>query len=222
MNKFVVGAFCLVVLTNLTFAQDAPKVKAGSMSFNFTLNGLATFGLNGTGPGAGLGGSYFLEGNSAARAGVQIGFSSTNIPYTGTGAGADGDSTNSTIGFSIDYLRFFTSSSSTRVRPFVGAGLTILSHSNYYKTSVASGTHAEETTNGNGYTKFGFNGILGVEFFLYNEMSVSAEYDLNLFNYQKRKDTEYSSGTTTTTTKNGSTTNVLGFGAAGATLHIYF
>jgi hypothetical protein len=70
---------------------------------------------------------------------------------------------------------------------------------------------------------FGLVAILGAEFFVYNEISLSAEYTLGLYQMTSRSDqTDSRKGLSDVTTKQGSSYQILGFGAAGATLHIYF
>ena len=73
-----------------------------------------------------------------------------------------------------------------------------------------------------GGTRLGLMGIVGAELFVYNELSFSAEYQLNLFSMTSAADQVQTQGATSVTTKSPSFTNILGFGTAGATVHIYF
>jgi hypothetical protein len=69
---------------------------------------------------------------------------------------------------------------------------------------------------------FDLHANLGAEFFLFNEISITGEYGLNVFNRTSPANMQAITGGTTVTTRGNPTTNVLGFGAAGATVRIYF
>ena len=80
-----------------------------------------------------------------------------------------------------------------------------------------------EVKNGNGRLAIGASGILGGEFFVYPELSMSAEYQLNIISYNSYLDaTVKSLNQPDHTEKRGSNIQILGFGSAGATLHLYF
>jgi hypothetical protein len=96
------------------------------------------------------------------------------------------------------------------------------SNSSKSVVNTTGGTQTETKNASPAGTTFGLMGIAGAEFFIYPELSISGEYSLNLFSIMSKKDTETTVGGTTTTIKNGSSTQLLGFGAAGATVHIYF
>jgi len=69
----------------------------------------------------------------------------------------------------------------------------------------------------------GLAGFVGAEFFIYPEVSISAEYQLTLFSLTSKSDkVESRKNKTDVTTKQGSSTQILGFGAANATIHIFF
>ncbi|GEM_PF-3492935 len=240
MKKFLAVLVAVVMLCGVVSTQDMPAGnKEGAKSLNFTFGGLGAFGLNGTGPAGGLGVSYFLSSDAAVRLGLQVGLKSATLPFNPpannpTQTGSDGDYSELNLGLGADYLMYMSGASS-RVKPYMGAGVGISLASNSGKAPVATGGTAGEITNGTaadyaglaipssvaGLT-FGLAGIAGAEFYLYNEISLSAEYRLNLFSLTSKSDTEIKVGATTTTRKNGSSSNILGFGAAGATLHIYF
>jgi len=64
---------------------------------------------------------------------------------------------------------------------------------------------------------------MGAEFFIYSAISLSAEYQLNLFSTTSNADMVTSfKGVPSVTTKQGSSTTIPGFGSTGAMLHIYF
>ena len=224
MKRLSLVVTVILIFALNAFAQDVkPAVGTGSKSLNFTFDGLGTFGLNGTGPWGGLGVSYFLDENTAVRIGWQVGYKDSTILYTNIGSGTDGGKSDLMLGFGGDYLMYMNGATS-RVRPYMGAGIEmVFSSTNYtYAISSSAGTGVP-TEIKSGSLSLNLHAVAGAEFFIYPELSLSAEYGLNLFDYQKNKNTEYLyKNVSSVTVKNGSTITILGFGAAGATLHIYF
>ena len=232
MKKVLILALAIAMVFGLASAQDVvPGVKAGSKSMNFTFGGLGAFILNGTGPSvgpfpnAGVGMSYFLNSDAAVRIGLQVQSTSSSIPAnppTGV-SGTDGSRSSFGLGLGADYLMYMNAG---RVRPYWGAGLQFIMNSNDYKPAVVgTGSQGEDKNDpAGGPTGITFQvaGFLGAEFFIYPELSVSAEYQLNIVNINSAADNVQSQGTNSTTIKEGSTTTILGFGSAGATVHIYF
>ena len=231
-------ALALVVASSLVFgmalAQDVqPVVKSGAKSINFTFGGLGTFGLGAAGVKGGISGSYFLTQESAVRIGLQVFSNSTTTPWNdltanGTNPGSDGSTSTFAFGVGADYLMYINAST-PRVRPYFGAGFRVISQSSDSKPAVATaapnGTLVETKngTGGDGLT-FGFAGILGAEFFIFPAISLSAEYQLNLFSTTSNADqvTSIKGASSSVTTKQGSSTSILGFGSAGGSIHIYF
>ena len=200
---------------------------------NFTFGGLGTFGLGAAGVKGGISASYFLTQESALRVGLQVYSNSTTTPWNdlttnGTNPGSDGSTSTFGLGVGADYLMYINAIS-PRVRPYLGLGVRVITQSSDSKPAVATsapnGTLVETKngTGGDGLT-FGAAGILGAEFFIFNAISVSAEYQLNLFSETSSADmvTSIKGAPSSVTTKQGSSTAILGFGSAGATLHIYF
>jgi opacity protein-like surface antigen len=122
-----------------------------------------------------------------------------------------------------------------RVKPFAGLGVSLSMGSTDEKNGTNDNnnfvqTETKNNVNGvniNGHTyragtQLGLMGIIGAEFFIYPELSLSAEYQLNLFSLTSASDQSVITGPTTTTTKSPSFTTILGFSCAGAMLHIYF
>lgn len=223
----------LFLLTGALSAQDLrPAVKSGATSLNFTFGGLGSFGLTGSGVSGGLGMSYFLSSSSALRLGLQAVYSKSTSPYidntpNGTDPGTDAKSSETGIGFGVDYLMYMTAMTS-RVKPYFGLGASIALNSTSVKPALSNNAGPGtliETKNGKGTegTSIGVAGILGAEFFLYSELSLSAEYNLNLVSITSLSDRVISyKERSDVTTKRGSSLQILGFGAGGATLHIYF
>lgn len=231
MKKAMAVVVSAMLISSMAFAQDVrPVVKAGAKSINFTFGGLGTFGLGAAGVSGGISGSYFLNQDAALRVGLQVVSSSTKTPwndFTGTNPGSDGTTSLFAWGVGVDYLSYMYALT-PRVRPYVGAGISVTMQSSDSKPLLANSagtgtlTETKGATAGDGLT-FGVAGILGAEFFIYSEISVSAEYQLNLFSMTSNADLVRSyKASPSVTTKQGSSTTILGFGSAGATLHIYF
>ncbi len=233
MKQAVTFIIAVILLSSLALAQDVqPAVKAGAKSINFTFGGLGTFGLGAAGVNAGISGSYFMNQDAALRVGLQVYSSSTKTPWNdfsgnGTNPGSDGSTSLFGLGVGVDYLAYMNAMT-PRVRPYLGAGVSVIMQSSDSKPALANSsangttTETKGATAGDGLT-FGVAGILGAEFFIYSEISVSAEYQLNLFSLTSSADLVTSrKGQSSVTAKQGSATTILGFGSAGATLHIYF
>lgn len=246
MKKLLFVMLALAMVSTLVFAQEInPAAKGGAKSLNFTFNGLGAFGIGATGvsnfpnkfnPGFGV--SYFLSNDAALRLGIQIALPSQTSPANPPAGKPGTDATGSAFsgGLGVDYLMYMYGMT-PRVKPFAGLGLAFATVSTTEKsgTGGADGTNFVQTEtknnaagvniNGTTYTAgmgLALQGIVGAEFFIYNEISISAEYDLNLLNIQSGSDQVVTQGPNSTTTKSPSFTTILGFGSAGATLHIYF
>jgi len=243
MKKLFLAVVTVVLLFGFASAQDInPAIHAGAKSLNFTFGGLGVLGLGSAGLATvnvpnfvpGFGASYFLNNEAALRLGLQVAIPSQTSPANPPPGKPGTDATTSAFGLGVgaDYLMY---TNSGRVRPYMGAGLYLVTGSTDQKTGTGTldGTgfiqaetkNAAVNINGTTYqagTAFGLQAILGAEFFIYNEISVSAEYDLNIFNVLSQADQTFTQGTTSVTTKSPSVTTILGFGAAGATVHIYF
>lgn len=235
MRKFLILAVAMFVLVGGVVAQDVkPAVSAGSKSLDFTFTGLGAFGIGPTGVGGGLGATYFLTSDAGVRLGLQVVNASSSTPANpGAGqTGTDGSQSAFQAGIGADYLMFMTGATA-RVRPYMGAGVQFAFASTSSKNAVIAPTTQTEIKN----NEFGENingsvyvggmflsarAILGAEFFLYPEMSFSVEYQLNAISLMSAADEETINGPTTVTKKGGSATTLLGFGTAGAILHIYF
>jgi hypothetical protein len=224
----------LTMVASAAVAQGVnPAVKSGTKSLNFTFGGFGGFGLSGTGPGGGVGISYFMNPSTALRIGVQVRSYKRTLTFNSpTGAaGTDGHETGFIAGAAVDYLKYMHAGTS-RVRPYIGAGIGATRITNDAVPAAATGVTVTETRNapaGLGAAGFATPGVtvdvhanLGAEFFLFNEISIAGEYSLNVINRTSPASQEAITGGTTVTTKGNPTTNVLGFGVVGATVRIYF
>ena len=115
-----------------------------------------------------------------------------------------------------------------KVSPFIGGGILFGTKSTESKPGAAAPLGStlpfqSVTTNADGYTSFGIFGLMGIEYFVTDAVSLSAEYRIG-YNTLSIKDTEvtHPAPTATTITKGGSGSN-FGLTNSGAlTLAIYF
>ncbi len=228
MKRAITIVVAVLMISGLTYAQGVePAVRAGAKSLNFTFGGFGSFGAGAAGIDGGISGSYFLSQSSALRIGLQVASASQTTPWQFTTPGSDGKRSVFSLGVGLDYLSYM-SALTPRVRPYIGLGVGFTLQSSSVKPTLPSpvppGSLTETTGSvGGDGTSIGALGILGAEFFLYPEISLSAEYQLNLFTLTSSANTVQSyQGQPSVTTKNGSMTQILGFGSAGVGLHIYF
>lgn len=218
--------FILCLCHNLAFAQVEPKFKSGSMALLFNFAGLEN--LNANSFNGGIGGKYYLSPTMAVRGGIQFVTASEDIPNNSTN-GRDGEVSGTTLGLS-GALEIHGGSG--RISPYFGGGAAFSTTSTEFKSptftdnatqTVIKNDEAGEAINGSffrGETRFDFFALLGVEFFILNEVSLAAEYHLS-FSNSSGKDEEFSQGTTTTKSETGSTSG-LGISTAGfLTLSVY-
>ena len=212
MKKLIALVVGILMLCSFAFAQDMPAGnKQGAKSLDFTFNGLGTFGLNNVGVSL----TYFLSSDAAVRLGLNAqNVSTSQDPPSTVVGGQKAETSQLTVAVGADYLMYMSGASS-RVRPYMGAGVGFGMTSGSEKNTTAD----EIKTGG---IVLGVAGILGAEFYLYNEISLSAEYSLNLVTLVLPSDREVTNGGVTTKTPGVNQTTILGFGATGAALHIYF
>ena len=223
MHKLIFTVILLILIGTVANAQNSKGYfKEGSKALLFEFNGLADLGagsFNG-----GLGGKYFITRKMAIRGSLQFMDLNEDIPFQGDG-GVDGDRNANHFGLSAAVEVHFDTS---RVNPYFGGGLGFGITSTERKTAVNDITN--QTTIKNdidgefgyyGGTQFSVFGILGVEVFVIDNLSLAAEYQLG-YVYLSRKDQEVTQGNTTVTTHQGSQTS-LGLQSSGSLiLSVYF
>lgn len=233
MKRLIALMTAALLVSSVLVAQEIqPAAKAGAKSINFTFGGLGAFGIGPAGVNGGISASYFLSNDAAVRVGLQVVSNSSTQPWNdlsgnGTNPGSDGSTSTFGLGVGADYL-MYVPAMTPRVKPYLGAGVFVATNSSSTKPAISNTAGNGATTeikngNGNEGLAFGLIGIAGAEFFLYSEISLSAEYQLNVFSLTSRSDQVISyKANPSVTTKQGSATQILGFGTFGATLHIYF
>ncbi len=232
MKKLLAVATVLCLATSVLFAQDVvPSLGAGSKAVLFSFGGLS-FLSAGTFDG-GVGGRYYLNESMSVRGGIQFtAASQTTSANPGVGqAGADGSASATVLGLEAAAEWHMGKG---RVLPYFGVGAAFATTSTDLKPAVvgvAPLTQSETknstgglNVNGTTYTAgttFQLFGLAGVEFFLYKELSLSAEYQLGYMSVS-RSDQEVTVGGTTTKTKVGSASNIGITNSGLLTLSVYF
>jgi opacity protein-like surface antigen len=216
MKKVAILFTILILVGSMSFGQDVvPGPSAGSKGMLFSFSGLATLGA-GLYEG-GIGAKLYLSDYTAVRGMVQFALSSTKTPANNVGQ-ADGSTSDNTFGAGGAIELHFTKS---RISPYIGAGIIFSTRSTEEKAAGPAATQ-QTIKNQNGSTSIGIGVLLGVEYYVTNGVSLSAEYALG-FTSTSLKDVEVSyPGAQTQTTKQGSAT-AIGIQNSGAlTLAVYF
>jgi hypothetical protein len=232
MKKLFIVATLISLGVSSSLSQDVvPSIGAGSKAVLFSFGGLS-FLSAGTFDG-GVGARYYLNAAMSVRGGIQFTTASQTTPANPAAgqAGADGSASATVMGLEGAAEWHMGKG---RVLPYLGLGAAFSMTSTDSKpvrvgvpplaqpeTKNASGGQTVNGTTYLGGTSFQVFALAGVEFFLYKELSLAAEYQLGYMT-TSRKDEEVTTGTTTTTTKVGSASN-FGITNSGAlTLSVYF
>ncbi|MEX0602974.1 MAG: outer membrane beta-barrel protein [Bacteroidota bacterium] len=233
MKKILVVLLALVLTGSMAFGQEVnPNITAGSKALLFSFNGLA-FLAAGNFDG-GIGGKFFLSDMMAVRVGLQFASASATNPWPGvvTPPNTSVDGTQSATQFGVGGAVELHLAKG-RVRPFIGGGVGFSTTSTESKDPERGNPPPAQTTvknNANGETIGGMTfvagssievyGLVGFEYFLYNEISLGAEYRVGFMSLSQ-KDQEISSGSVTVTTKGGSS-SLIGVTTSGVfTLAVY-
>lgn len=175
----------LCMCHSLAFAQVEPKMDSGSKALLFNFAGLDN--LNANSFNGGIGGKFYISPTMVARVGIRFASATEDIPNN-SDEGRDGEESGSTIGFSgaIEIHR-----GSGRVSPYFGGGFAFFSTKTELQvpTYNANASYFNVKNNGNGHningayfrgqSGFDFFALLGVEFFILDEISLAAEYRLS-------------------------------------------
>ncbi len=224
MKKLYNVLIAVLTISSFLFAQSEvkPTLYAGSKALLFQFSGLANIGAGNFE--GGVGGKYFLNSNLAIRGGLQFANASVSTPNTNLP-----DNKNSATTFGINGAVEYHLSTK-RVSPYLGGGIAF-STTSTEETQQTVGGENKVSNNRNGVNIGGnaFNagttisvfGMVGAEFFIYDELSLGAEYRVG-FSSTSQADEEVTVGNQTTTTAGGSLTTI-GLTSQGfITLAIYF
>jgi opacity protein-like surface antigen len=223
-------ALILVLFTCISFAQKDhdPFMYSGSKAVLFSFSGLSSLGANNFDGGAGM--KFFVTQPMALRFGVQVGMSGTTTPAPTTAAlpvGIDGTTSNTSFGVEAALEYHLTTS---RLTPYLGGGVGFMMSSNErkpYAGPAPAGTvlYQEDYKNESGAgTSLNFFALMGVEYFVVDAISLSAEYRLG-YNILTPKDEEYTPAVASpvTVTTKGTSSHSLYLNSTGVlTLAVYF
>jgi len=225
MKRLAVLVLVLLFLTSVTLAGDPkPITYSGAKALLFDLGGLATLAAGNYG--GGLGAKYYIGHDLALR--LSLGFS------TGTTTSKNvqsplpvnrlGESKLTSSEFTVAPAVTYNLARTSTVVAYVGAMFSYTSASD--KREGNSASLAVDYDSGESYRQsssgFGFGGLLGVEWFPWENISFSAEYRLG---YGHSSSETESATTATTVTVDGPTVNGFGLGSANSgalTLSLYF
>ena len=221
-------ALILVLFTCISFAQKDkdhdPFMYSGSKAVLFSFSGLSNLGANNFDGGAGI--KFFLTPPMALRFGLQVNVSGTTTPANPVApeAGIDGSTSSTSFGAEAALEYHLTT---TRLTPYFGGGIGFMTTSNETKPSVTgTGTLYQVTIKDNAGAGFTFNvfALMGVEYFIVDQVSLAAEYRLG-YSILSPSDMVVSSSNpaVTSRTTKGTSTHSLYLNSTGVlTLAVYF
>jgi opacity protein-like surface antigen len=230
MKKVIVIVAILVLMGSVSYGQEfVSSQAAGAKAILFTWSGLAELNATTYAP-YGIGAKLFLSDYMALRVQLQLGMGERTEPALTT-AGKEGQFSASQLGIgaAIEYHL-----SKGRVSPYIGAGVAFNTVSTEEKP--ATGGITEQVTYKNRLTGIDMDGdgdedtfattditidiLLGAEYYITNGLSLAAEYRIG-FTSTTQKDQDYTTSSTSETTKGGSG-SFIGITSSGAlTLAVY-
>ncbi len=217
MKKFLIVLLAVFCFASLAFAGDqATKSKAGDKALLFSLQGLNNFGLGNFGGGIGV--KYFFQDDMAVRAAIGFNFKDT----TQKGVGGANDVIHNNINLSFSPAFIYNIATNGPVVVYVG-GIAMVSwgHEKYepYNAQIQGVNYSADKATLSSIA-FGFGALAGFEWFPWNNISLSAEYNL-MFTISSSR-AEITQNLSSAKIDLPSTTNV-GLGSTGLlTLGVYF
>jgi hypothetical protein len=225
MKRLAVLVLVLLFLTSVSLAGDPkPLTYPGAKALLFDLGGLAYLAAGNYG--GGLGAKYYIANDLAIR--LSVGFTTstttTKNPVSPLPTGQIAESDLTGTDFTVTPAITYNIAKTSTVVAYVGALFSFTSASD--KREGNSGGLGVGYDSGESYrqssTTFGAGGLLGVEWFPWENISFSAEYRLGFAS--SSSETE-SSTTATSVTTDGPSTTGFGLGSANSgalTLSLYF
>ncbi len=222
MRKVLAMAGVFVLVGSVCYGQGVtPNLAKGSKALLFETEGLFTLVDNvNEGPVSGPGFKYFLSPTDAVRGVLQLAKSNTTITFpaavTPPVTTLDGYNNSTTVGVTVVLEHHL---SMGRVSPYIGGGAGFRTASTETQAATSGNPPVAQPVIKNaaasGFNRFAVLGLVGAEVFLINNVSLSAEYQIS-FNSNSFKDSESTTGGTTTTIPQGSSKTLnLGVGGSG-------
>jgi hypothetical protein len=216
----------VAVAVSFAFGEVVPEISTASKAVLFSFSGLSALGAGAYN--GGIGAKYYLMDPLAIRASLAFGTASQTVASSLESGGEDGENSGMLIGVSAGAEYHLTFD---RVSPFFGGEINFSTQStkSVAPINTANGPKVTSTNTGPilGYTpgnNFSISGIGGVEFFITNEISLAAEYQLGWqlpMGYKAKVKSEGATDTETTIEVEG----VSRFGITNSgtlTLAVYF
>ncbi len=225
MKRMLILGFVLVLSAAIALAADPkPIAGKGDKALLFDLGGLATLAAGNYG--GGLGAKYFIGSDLALR--FSLGYRTSSQTDKNTQdplpAGRLAESELTSTAFTIAPAITYNIAKSSAVAAYVGGMVSVTSSKDKREGNNAglgvgfdAGESYREST-----TTWGFAGILGVEWFPWENISFSGEYRLG---YSHSSGETESSTTAGSVTVDGPSTWQIGLGSANSaalTLAVYF
>lgn len=206
------------------YAQDAavkPATSAGTAGLLFTFSGLSNLGAGNFE--GGFGGKYFFTKSLAVRGILNFTSASQTVPSNVDDVDdTEASATEFGIGAALEYHFGYK-----RVSPYLGGGVGFSTTSTeqtgegYTLTNDLGGQNVNGT-NFNAGTALEVYGLVGVEFFLFDELSLAAEYRLGFGSFSEADEEQKVEGFETVTTEGGSGSQIALQSQGFLTLAIYF
>lgn len=223
MKKTLVILLVVFSFAANIYAQDAvkPAPAAGTAGLLFTFSGLSNLGAGNFE--GGFGGKYFFTKNLAVR-GILNFTSASQTDPSGMDGVADDEYTATVIGVGAALEYHF---GYKRVSPYLGGGVGFRTASTEFSEegrtikNNSNGLNVNGTTFSAG-TALEVFGLMGVEFFLFDELSLAAEYRLGFESFSAADQEVEQEGFDTITTEGGSGSNFSLQSQGFLTLAIYF
>ncbi len=173
----------LIFLCTIVFAQEEPKtsIKGGAKALIFEFDGLDN--LSADSYEGGIGGKIFFNKTIALRVVLNFDRFSYKDPANPSAGneGVDGEYVETTFGLGSGVE--FHLRNKSRVSPYFGAGIGFSVTSEDYKPMVEYNPifdNSRWNRETSGIYEFALMGVIGAELFILKEVSLSAEYMLNI------------------------------------------
>lgn len=225
MKRVILLLALLTVSVTATFGADPkPLTRPGDKALLFDLGGLANLAAGNYG--GGLGFRYYIANSLALR--LSFGFNTstetTTNPVSPLPANQMGESDLSNTAFTIAPAVTYTIAKYSAVAAYVGGMVSFTSSKDTREGNsggLGVGYDSGETYKESA-TEWGVAGILGVEWWPWENISFAGEYRLG---YSHGSSEAESTTPATTVTRDGPSTNGFGLGSANSgalTLSVYF
>jgi hypothetical protein len=206
MKRLVSLLLVLFLIAGVTYAGDALTSK-GDKALLFQFSGLSNLGATAYGSATknipiqdytynftmyGLGMKYYFADDFAGTGALLFGMNSTT---TKAAVAGDADTKDSKMGFGLDLGLKSNMMKSGPFVAFIGGGINFVFFSGTYEPQAYDPTKNDKYEGS--AIDFGLNGLVGFEYFIYDRISLGAEYRLGFTTSSGSIDYTPAGGTTT-------------------------